>query len=82
MAVATEMIHKPYLLVLDLGTASLGHVAFALDEAGTKPRGILDLGCGFSLMAARSRPASPWPCSGARLSTIGRDFFGGLACFH
>ena len=38
------MIHKPYLLALDLGTASLGHVAFALDEASTELRGILDLG--------------------------------------
>ena len=37
-------MHKPYLLALDLGTASLGYVAFALDEAGTEPRGILDLG--------------------------------------
>ena len=36
-------MHKPYLLALDLGTASLGHVAFALDE-GEEPRGILDLG--------------------------------------
>ena len=38
------MMHKPYLLALDLGTASLGHVAFALDEAGKEPQGILDLG--------------------------------------
>ena len=37
-------MHRPYLLALDLGTASLGHVAFALDEAGTELRGILDLG--------------------------------------
>ena len=37
-------MYKPYLLALDLGTASLGHVAFALNEAGTEPRGILDLG--------------------------------------
>ena len=36
-------MHKPYLLALDLGTASLGHVAFALDEA-CEPQGILDLG--------------------------------------
>lgn len=37
-------MNKPYLLALDLGTASLGYVAFALDEAGTELRGILDLG--------------------------------------
>lgn len=37
-------MHKPYLLALDLGTSSLGHVAFELDEAGTEPRDILDLG--------------------------------------
>ena len=36
-------MHKPYLLALDLGTASLGYVAFALDK-GEEPQGILDLG--------------------------------------
>ena len=37
-------MYKPYLLAPDLGTASLGYVAFALDEADTELRGILDLG--------------------------------------
>ena len=37
-------MYKPYLLALDLGTASLGYVAFALDEAGKEPQAILDLG--------------------------------------
>ena len=106
-------MHKPYLLALGLGTASLGHVAFALDETGTEPQGILDLGVrifpdgreprtGEPSAVQRRPPFAPGPpgmphrqnerltfghkaairSSIDRLSTIGGDFFGGLACFH
>ncbi len=36
-------MHQPYLLALDLGTSSIGYVAFAIDDEN-QPTGILDLG--------------------------------------
>ena len=72
-------MHRPYLLALDLGTASLGHVAVALNEAGTEPRGILDLGVrvfpdgrkpktGEPLAVQRRPPSAPGPQGHARHS--------------
>lgn len=36
-------MHKPYLLALDLGTSSIGYVAFEIDQ-DNQPIGIIDLG--------------------------------------
>ena len=36
-------MHKPYLLALDLGTSSIGYVAFEIDDCN-QPVGIIDLG--------------------------------------
>ena len=65
-------MYKPYLLALDLGTASVGHVAFELDEAGTEPRGILDLGVrvfpdGRELKSGETMAVQRCPPSATRL---------------
>ncbi|MES9970611.1 MAG: type II CRISPR RNA-guided endonuclease Cas9 [Candidatus Thiodiazotropha sp.] len=59
---------QPYLLALDIGTSSIGHVAFSIDQANL-PTGILDLG--VRIFSDGRDPKSKEPLAVARRTARG-----------